>query len=99
MLLLMSGVRRAQAAEHLQPELFWSSLLAGARHDLGQCACNQRFSRAFGAVFDVLTDLGVLGLADLVAEVLFEVFAGFLATTVSHFLLLDVEGLMPRSTA
>jgi hypothetical protein len=41
----------------------------------------------------------VLGLADLVAEVLFEVFAGFLATTVSHFLLLDVEGLMPRSTA
>ena len=63
------------------------------------CATTSASSWQLGAVLEVLGDVGLLGLADLVAQVLLEVASRLLTAAVGHFVLLVAAALMPRSFA
>src|SRR4051812_27052746 len=85
---LVSRLNLADRQQHLSAQCLGGRLLAGALHCLGEHAANEVLSGAVRTVREVVADVGGIGTAQLVVQVLLQLGSGFLAAAVGHVVLL-----------
>ena len=96
---MVRGLYRAQLQQNLIAQILGGALTARTGEHVRERLGDEGLVAAPGAVLEVLADVRMLGLADLVAEVLLEVAPCLVAAAVSHFFAPGPAETMPRSCA